>query len=112
MLSFPLDDTPDELPAGRAESFDAGSGEIGVPVLLGDIVISPAVADAQFADHAGTYDDELALLVVHGVLDILGHDHEDDSEAELMRSRELALLTEHHWSGPAPAAFRQLHADD
>jgi hypothetical protein len=30
----------------------------------------------------------------------------------VMRSRELALLAEHHWNGPAPAAFRQLHADD
>ncbi len=104
VLSFPLDDTPDELPAG----VDADD----IPVLLGDIVVSPAVAAAQFADHAGTYDDELALLVVHGVLHILGHDHEEDDEAAVMRSRELAILIEHHWAGPAPAAFRQLHADD
>jgi probable rRNA maturation factor len=105
VLSFPLDETPDEMPAGM----DAGD----IPVLLGDIVVSPAVAAGQFADHAGTYDDEVALLVVHGVLHILGHDHVEDDEAELMRDRELALLTEHHWGGgPTPAAFRQLHADD
>lgn len=105
VLSFPLDETPGEFPAG------ADAGEI--PVLLGDIVISPAVAAAQFAEHAGTYDDELALLVVHGVLHILGHDHQDDDEADVMRARELALLREHHWGGaPAPAAFRQLHTDD
>lgn len=105
VLSFPLDETPDEMPAGMNVA--------DIPVLLGDIVVSPAVAAAQFADHAGTYDDELALLVVHGVLHILGHDHEDDDEAALMRARELALLTEHHWGGSAaPAAFRQLHADD
>ena len=104
VLSFPLDEAPDDMSAG----IDSGD----IPVLLGDIVVSPAVANAQFADHAGTYDDELALLVVHGVLHILGHDHERDDEAALMRARELALLTEHHWAGPAPAAFRQLHADD
>ena len=46
-----------------------------VPVLLGDVVICPDVARAQAPTHAGTLDDELALLVVHGVLHVLGHDH-------------------------------------
>lgn len=93
VLSFPLDDerTP------------------GVPTLLGDVVISPAVAAAQFAEHAGTFDDEIALLVVHGVLHVLGHDHADADEAAVMRRRELALLEAHHWDAPAPAGFRQEH---
>ncbi|MFN3254129.1 MAG: rRNA maturation RNase YbeY [Ilumatobacter sp.] len=95
VLSFPMDDTP----------------IAGVPTLLGDIVISPAVAERQFADHAGTLDDELALLVVHGVLHVLGHDHAEVDEAATMRSRELALLEAHHWAGPAPSGFRHLHAD-
>ena len=42
----------------------------GVPALIGDIVVSPSVAASQFADHAGTLDDELALLVVHGILHV------------------------------------------
>ena len=46
-----------------------------LPLLLGDVVLCPAVAARQAAEHAGTLDDELALLVVHGVLHILGHDH-------------------------------------
>ena len=95
VLSFPMDDEPTP----------------GVPTLLGDIVISPAVAERQFADHAGTLDDELALLVVHGVLHVLGHDHADDDEAAAMRARELALLEAHHWMSVAPVGFRQLHAD-
>lgn len=94
VLSFPLDDDDEpSLP--------------GVPTLLGDIVISASVADRQFLDHAGTYDDELALLVVHGVLHILGHDHEEPEETTVMRAREIALLQEHHWNGMAPPAFRQ-----
>ena len=100
VLSFPLDDEPMITPDGEV-----------IPALLGDVVLSPAVAGAQFAEHAGTYEDEIALLVVHGVLHILGHDHGEPVEAATMRSRELALLIEHHWGGPAPAAFRQLHHD-
>lgn len=96
VLSFPLDDDDDpSLP--------------GVPALLGDIVISASVADRQFTEHAGTFDDELALLVVHGVLHILGHDHEEPDETNVMRAREIALLQEHHWSGATPPAFRQAH---
>jgi probable rRNA maturation factor len=49
----------------------------------------------------------LALLVVHGVLHVLGHDHAEPDETMVMRQRELELLVAHHWHGPAPAAFRQ-----
>ncbi len=94
VLSFPLDDG-DPVP--------------GVPALLGDVVICPAVALTQYADHAGTFDDEMALLVVHGILHVLGHDHAEPDEAEVMRARELELLTALHWHGPAPAGFRQTH---
>jgi probable rRNA maturation factor len=93
VLAFPMDDEP----------------MVGVPTLLGDVVISPAVAAAQFADHAGTIDDELALLVVHGILHVLGHDHAEPDEAAEMRSRELALLERFHWRGDAPIGFRQTH---
>ena len=100
VLSFPLDDD---------EWGDDGDPTPGVPTLLGDIVISPAVADAQFADHAGSFDDEIALLVVHGILHILGHDHAEADEAAAMRARELEHLTALHWHGPVPAGFRQTH---
>ena len=93
VLSFPMDDEPLE----------------DVPTLLGDVVISPAVAADQYADHAGTLDDELALLVVHGVLHVLGHDHAEPDEAATMRARELDLLERFHWQGRAPVGFRQIH---
>jgi probable rRNA maturation factor len=93
VLSFPMHDDPTP----------------GVPTLLGDVVISPAVAAGQFAEHAGTFDDEIALLVVHGVLHVLGYDHDEADEAAAMRRRELELLEAHYWEGPAPAGFRQVH---
>ena len=70
VLSFPMDDDPLD----------------GVPTLLGDVVISPAVAADQAAEHAGTLDDELALLVVHGILHVLGHDHAEPDETAVMRA--------------------------
>ena len=93
VLSFPMDDEPGE----------------GVPVLLGDVVVSPSVALGQCAEHAGTFDDELALLIVHGVLHVLGHDHAEAEQAEAMRARELDLLVAYHWHGPPPDGFRQTH---
>ncbi len=94
VLSFPMDDDP--MP--------------GVPTMLGDIVICPDVAASQFAEHAGTFNDEIALLVVHGVLHVMGHDHAEADDASVMRARELALLGDHHWGGDAPVGFRQTHA--
>jgi len=69
--------------------------------MVGDIVICPAVAHRNAPNHAGTYEDELALLVVHGVLHLLGMDHVDDDEAAAMERREQQLLDAHHRSGPA-----------
>ena len=43
-------------------------------------------------DHGVTFDDEIALLVVHGILHLLGMDHEIEAEAERMEQREQQLL--------------------
>ncbi len=98
VLSFPLD----------AADTDPISG---VPVLLGDVVVCPEIAAANAATHAGTLDDELALLVVHGVLHVLGHDHAEPEETARMRAGELEHLERLHWHGPAPAGFRQVPSD-
>lgn len=79
------------------------------PLMLGDVVLCPAVAHRQSDGHAGTYDDEIALLVVHGVLHVLGFDHATPTEASEMRAREREILEASHWRGPAPAGFRQEH---
>ena len=62
------------------------------PIMLGDVVIAPEVAEAQAAEFGHTVEEELNLLLVHGVLHLLGYDHEDDADAEVMQARERALL--------------------
>ena len=52
---------------------DRPDGPDDLPLLLGDVVICPASRPATPRQHAGTYEDEIALLLVHGVLHVLGH---------------------------------------
>jgi probable rRNA maturation factor len=84
VLSWPIDAGGDPSPLP------------GVPLLLGDVMICPAVA-RRYATAAGRpIDDELALLVVHGVLHVLGHDHATAAEEAAMQAREAAHLTHFH----------------
>jgi probable rRNA maturation factor len=107
VLSFPIEDTPTVRgpgPGGVRRDGPGGEGpgdgwrgsDEEEPLLLGDVVICPSVAQRNAPEHAGTYDDELALLLVHGILHLLGMDHEDDDEANAMEAREQALLRAHH----------------
>lgn len=93
---------PDRPPADRGD----------LPLLLGDIVICPEIAVAQAATHAGTIDDEFALLVVHGILHILGWDHDTVEKTSAMQARERELLQAHHWHGEVPTNFTQSQDED
>lgn len=60
---------------------------------LGDIVISVQTAIRQAKEHDVSLDDELRRLLVHGLLHLLGYDHERSSyQARLMRQKERVLL--------------------
>ncbi|HEY5155681.1 MAG TPA: rRNA maturation RNase YbeY [Acidimicrobiales bacterium] len=106
VLSFPIDG---ELAPGGRWPDDGGPGpERGMPdpddlpLLLGDVVICPAVAAVNAVDHGVTFDDEIALLVVHGILHLLGMDHVVDEEAERMERREQQLLDRFYRIPPLP----------
>jgi probable rRNA maturation factor len=100
VLSFPIEDEligPGHVPDQEASGPGRGPTELEeVPLLIGDVVICPEVAWRQAPEHAGNYDDELALLLVHGILHLLGMDHEDASEAATMETLEQQLLDAHH----------------
>jgi len=98
VLSFPIEDEPG--PTGRSPDL-GGSGpgaqpEEGLLTLLGDVVICPVVAARNAEEHEVTLDDEIALLVVHGLLHLLGMDHEVDAEAERMEALEQELLNRYY----------------
>lgn len=98
VLSFPIDA---DLALGGHDPREPD----GQPLLLGDVVVCPRVAATNAPAHAGDVDDELALLVVHGVLHVLGHDHATAEDTTRMQALELHHLQQLHWRGPAPAGF-------
>ncbi len=59
---------------------------------LGDVIIAPDVALAQTATFGSTFEQEVSLLLVHGLLHLCGYDHIEDDEAEEMQAREKAIL--------------------
>jgi probable rRNA maturation factor len=97
VLSFPIDDALVDDRRGDEPSGEGPGRPLPPPIdrppmLLGDVVVCPAVARRQAPAHAGSYDDELALLVVHGVLHLLGLDHAADDERVAMQAKERDLL--------------------
>lgn len=70
--------------------FEAPPG-IALP-LLGDLVICRQVVEAEAAAQRKTAEAHWAHMVVHGCLHLLGYDHIDDAEAEIMEARERRIL--------------------
>ncbi|WP_030233636.1 rRNA maturation RNase YbeY [Streptomyces sp. NRRL S-350] len=83
VMSFPMD----ELRPGK-------DGEELPQGLLGDIVLCPEVAEQQgkAAPSKHSMDEELQLLTVHGVLHVLGYDHEEPEEEEEMFALQKRIL--------------------
>ncbi|MFC5911370.1 rRNA maturation RNase YbeY [Streptacidiphilus monticola] len=96
VMSFPMD----ELRPGK-EDEELPQG------LLGDIVLCPEVAAKQGAANGHSMDAELQLLTVHGVLHVLGYDHEDPEEEREMFGLQKRILDDWRASrgetGPSPA---------
>ena len=84
VLSFECDGVDDDLSAMTlAED----------PIFeLGDVVIAPDVASRQTREFGTTFEEEISLLLVHGLLHLCGYDHVEDDEAEVMEKREAEIL--------------------
>ena len=95
VLSFPLDDEPlAGGPPARRRRHRSGRAARGRRRPTCSATSSSARRSRRATPRATSvaFDDELALLVVHGTLHLLGWDHEDDEEAERMEARERELL--------------------
>ena len=62
------------------------------PDLLGDLVISVPTAQRQASAHNHSLDVELACLTVHGILHLLGYDHQIPEDAAIMFEKQETLL--------------------
>ena len=112
VLSFPLDAveaTRTPGPGAMSKSPEPAPLDVSeLPLLLGDVVICPSVAVAQAPRHAGTVDDEIALLLVHGILHVLGNDHDNPESEAAMHALERKHLEAFHWGHAAPENFRHI----
>jgi probable rRNA maturation factor len=84
VLAFPLED----LMPGAAPRRVPGQP----PVALGDVFLCPVEIEARAGREGFAYDDFLHLLLAHGILHLLGYDHDDDGHADVMERREDELL--------------------
>ncbi len=83
VLSFPLQDA-------------SGADFVmppGAPVHLGDVLVSSPRAVAQALEFGHSRERELAYLAAHGVLHLLGYDHEEEADRARMRAREEEALS-------------------
>lgn len=90
VLSFPMDELRSAPPGAEPQ---AG--------ILGDIVLCPDFAGAQASQRGCSLDDELAFLVTHGLLHLIGYDHATTEEYDAMFSLQDALLDS--WRARVPA---------
>lgn len=83
VLSFECDNVEDECSSADRDD----------PIYeLGDVVIAADVAEAQTRDYGTSFEEEISLLLVHGLLHLCGYDHIEDDDAVVMEGREKELL--------------------
>jgi len=72
-------------------SFPLADENLPIPV-LGDLVICAPVVEKEAQQQGKSVEAHWAHMVVHGVLHLLGYDHENDSEAEQMEALEVKIM--------------------
>ncbi|MBU6429181.1 MAG: rRNA maturation RNase YbeY [Cyanobacteria bacterium REEB65] len=91
VLSFPQEDfrgVPDATQRLGTSSY----GPDGPPIALGDIVVSIEAALRQAAEYGHSLDREIGFLLVHGLLHLLGEDHETPEQEQQMRALQRQCL--------------------
>jgi probable rRNA maturation factor len=88
VLSFPMIEFYEE----DAEEEDEDDEYIEEELALGDVVISMEKALAQAEEYGHSFERELAFLLVHGILHLLGYDHENEQEEKAMFEKQEIIL--------------------
>ena len=92
VLSFPQDADEDTITPGE--------------IILGDIAVSLDTAQAQAKEHGLTFEEEIILLLIHGILHLKGFDHQTAEETAVMEQREIDLLASTDINNPYEAELK------
>jgi len=84
-------------------SFPQNEGDEFISHMLGDVVISVETAERQAAEHHFSLEQELVLLLIHGLLHLLGYDHERSPQDEKMMKEKTWELFGLIFPGKAPS---------
>lgn len=90
VLSFPMVEFVDE----GLEEEDENAEYIDEEIALGDIVISMEKALEQSEEYGHSFNRELAFLLTHGMLHLLGYDHNDEASEKEMFEKQEEILRE------------------
>jgi probable rRNA maturation factor len=83
--------------------FSAPDGVNFAVPLLGDIVICAAVVNKEAAEQHKAPEAHWAHMIIHGIFHLLGHDHENDSDADIMEALEIETMKTLGFSNPYEA---------
>lgn len=99
VLSFVAE--PIELPEEfQADTLEAALETSDEPRYIGDLVVCAPVVEREAKEQGKTRDAHYAHMTVHGVLHLLGYDHEQPDEAEQMEALEIRILAKLGYSNP------------
>lgn len=79
---------------------EIGHDELGRGILGGDVVVCAPVVEREAREQGKPAKQHYAHMTIHGVLHLQGYDHIDPAEAEIMESREIAILKQFHIPNP------------
>ena len=91
VLSFPANDLQGTMSEALKAGLEPELGEEG-ELFLGDIFISIEHATAQAEEYGNTLTQELCFLAVHGMLHLMGYDHMQEQEEQVMRQKQREAL--------------------
>jgi probable rRNA maturation factor len=109
VLSFALLDDLDDT---DESTDDVLARDQGMPILIGDVILAFETVQREALEQGKSLGDHLTHLVIHGVLHLLGYDHQSDPDADRMERLETSILArmgiaDPYSANPAQAAGAQ-----
>ncbi len=110
VLSFECDNLNDDFDDLLGNASDVDSKMMSTSIYeLGDIIIAPDFAEHHCEIYGTTFEGEMSLLIIHGLLHLCGFDHLSDEQAQLMEQRERKLLLA--WADKGHEAVRDVREE-
>lgn len=94
-----IDRSTDVLSFAQQESIDPQlvqphPEDTAFPLVLGDVILSVETTQKQASEQEKSFEAELYFLLIHGILHLLGYDHQTDDDARVMKQLEQKVLRE------------------